>query len=262
MAIKASSTITLIRVDDGDNGIIIQASAPANPYAGQLWQTASGAPVKRWNGSQWVLWYLDVTNLNVENLSAISSTLGTVVNPYDVIYEGEHLKGEIAISDSLVKNEYNVVDTGQKGYWQLTPLSYSMQVDDGHGNLVAGIELSAGSLLLYTNEYNKWLSLSAEMLYDTGWVKQTVLVGTGNIYARRWMGRKMIRFENYVWNNAYQDVIVLTGKFLPTYASTYTAPIWTNAGLGELFTFNLSGGVFKTTNVSGNTAFNCIVEYY
>ncbi|WP_230397971.1 hypothetical protein [Novisyntrophococcus fermenticellae] len=262
MAIKASSTITLIRVDDGDNGIIIQASAPANPYVGQLWQTASGAPVKRWDGSKWVIWYLDVSNLNVENLSAISSTLGTVVNPYDTTYEGENLTGQVTIGDALIQNDYTVSSSGQKGHWELSPLSYLMTLKNSAGNMIAGIELSAGSLLLYTNEYNQWLSLSAEMLYDTGWVKQTVLVGTGNIYARRWMGRKMIRFENYVWNNAYQNVIVLTEKFLPTYASTYTAPIWTNAGLGELFTFNLSGGVFKTTNVSGNTAFNCIVEYY
>lgn len=168
MAIKASSTITLIRVDDGDNGIIIQASAPANPYVGQLWQTASGEPVKRWNGSQWVLWYLDVENLNAENLSAISSSLGTVVNPYDTTYEGENLTGHVTIGDALIQNDYTVSSSGQKGHWELSPLSYLMTLKNSAGNMIAGVELSAGSLLLYTNEYNQWLSLSAEMLYDTG----------------------------------------------------------------------------------------------
>lgn len=62
----------------GDSGIIISATAPANPKVGQLWQTASGEPIKRWNGSSWVLYYISVQNLSVSALSAISANLGTV----------------------------------------------------------------------------------------------------------------------------------------------------------------------------------------
>lgn len=63
---------------DGDSGIIVSSTAPENPKVGQLWQTASGEPIKRWDGSKWVIYYISVENLNVETLSAISANLGTV----------------------------------------------------------------------------------------------------------------------------------------------------------------------------------------
>lgn len=63
---------------DGDSGIIVSPTAPENPKAGQLWQTASGEPIKRWEGSKWVIYYISVENLNVETLSAIAADLGTV----------------------------------------------------------------------------------------------------------------------------------------------------------------------------------------
>lgn len=43
------------------------------------WQTASGEPIKRWTGSEWVVHYLSVENLDVEVLSAIAANLGTVI---------------------------------------------------------------------------------------------------------------------------------------------------------------------------------------
>lgn len=36
----------------GDTGIIVSATAPASPVVGQLWQSAAGQPIKRWDGSQ------------------------------------------------------------------------------------------------------------------------------------------------------------------------------------------------------------------
>lgn len=63
---------------DGDSGIIVSPTAPENPKAGQLWQTASGEPIKRWDGSRWVLHYISVENLDVQTLSAIVANLGTV----------------------------------------------------------------------------------------------------------------------------------------------------------------------------------------
>lgn len=63
---------------DGDSGIIVSPTAPENPKAGQLWQTASGEPIKRWDGSRWVLHYVSVENLDVQTLSAIVANLGTV----------------------------------------------------------------------------------------------------------------------------------------------------------------------------------------
>ena len=63
---------------DGDSGIIVSPTAPENPKVGQLWQTASGEPIKRWDGSRWVLHYISVENLDVQTLSAIVANLGTV----------------------------------------------------------------------------------------------------------------------------------------------------------------------------------------
>lgn len=63
---------------DGDSGIIVSPTAPENPKVGQLWQTASGEPIKRWDGSKWVIHYIAVENLDVQTLSAIVANLGTV----------------------------------------------------------------------------------------------------------------------------------------------------------------------------------------
>lgn len=63
---------------DGDSGIIVSPTAPENPKVGQLWQTANGEPIKKWDGSKWVIYYISVENLNVETLSAIAANLGTV----------------------------------------------------------------------------------------------------------------------------------------------------------------------------------------
>lgn len=61
---------------DGENGIIVSPTAPEKPKAGQLWQTASGEPIKRWDGSRWVLHYVSVENLDVQTLSAITVNAG------------------------------------------------------------------------------------------------------------------------------------------------------------------------------------------
>lgn len=72
-------------VKDGENGtpgkdaILISETAPEKPENDQLWQTASGEPIKRWTGSEWVVHYLSVENLDVEVLSAIAANLGTVI---------------------------------------------------------------------------------------------------------------------------------------------------------------------------------------
>lgn len=78
---KTTPVIIGVRGDNGetgDSGIIVSPTAPENPKVGQLWQTASGEPIKRWDGSKWVIYYISVENLNVETLSAIAANLGIV----------------------------------------------------------------------------------------------------------------------------------------------------------------------------------------
>ena len=62
--------------EDGTSGIIVSPTPPENPKRGQLWQTASGEPIKRWDGSRWVLHYVSVENLDVQTLSAIAVNAG------------------------------------------------------------------------------------------------------------------------------------------------------------------------------------------
>ncbi len=62
----------------GKDAILISSTAPSSPVIGQLWQTASGQPIKRWDGSKWVLHYISVENLSVDKLSAIAANLGTI----------------------------------------------------------------------------------------------------------------------------------------------------------------------------------------
>lgn len=64
--------------EDGTSGIIVSPTPPENPKVGQLWQAASGQPIKRWDGSRWVIHYISVDNLNAQTLSAIAADLGTV----------------------------------------------------------------------------------------------------------------------------------------------------------------------------------------
>lgn len=79
---KTAPVIIGVRGDNGetgDSGIIVSPTAPENPKVGQLWQTASGEPIKRWDGSRWVLHYVSVENLDVQTLSAITANLGTII---------------------------------------------------------------------------------------------------------------------------------------------------------------------------------------
>lgn len=65
---------------NGTSGIIVSSVAPDSPQTGQLWQDTSTTPqlVKKWTGSSWVIWELYVENMNVNNLSALSTILGDI----------------------------------------------------------------------------------------------------------------------------------------------------------------------------------------
>lgn len=78
-------TWSKIKGEDGTDGspgkdaILISETEPEMPEIGQLWQTADGEPIKRWNGSSWVIHYISVENLDAQTLSAICADLGTVI---------------------------------------------------------------------------------------------------------------------------------------------------------------------------------------
>lgn len=80
MGLKGDKGDPGIKGSDGTSGIIVSSVAPASPQTGQLWQDTSTTPqlVKKWTGSEWVIWELYVENMNVNNLSALSTNLGDI----------------------------------------------------------------------------------------------------------------------------------------------------------------------------------------
>ena len=79
---KTTPVIIGVRGDNGetgDSGIIISPTAPENPKVGQLWQTADKQPIKKWDGKDWVIYYMSVENLDVKSLDALSANLGTII---------------------------------------------------------------------------------------------------------------------------------------------------------------------------------------
>lgn len=109
--VKARGAITLARVDDGDSGIVVSSTAPSSPAVGQLWQAASGQPIKRWDGSAWVLHYISVDNIDAATLSAITAYIGTLTGKFSgelTLPSGsaEPVKGQITIDEGLISGNY------------------------------------------------------------------------------------------------------------------------------------------------------------
>lgn len=153
---------------DGDNGIIVSATAPSNPITGQLWQNPSTNIVKKWSGSAWVIWYLDVTNLSVENLAAIAAIIGTVSNPYTTEVESEWsneaLTGKITIGGAGIKNEYTYVSNNWKGVWRLNPQSYYTELRDTSGVLRSGVIVEPDGINFYDYSTATWVGATANTL--------------------------------------------------------------------------------------------------
>lgn len=118
-------------IEDGTDGspgkdaILISETEPETPEIGQLWQMATGEPIKRWNGSSWVTHYISVENLDVQTLSAICANLGTVIAG---IIQNESESFLIDVANGCIESH----GSGIKGY---------------------GIELNEG-MLKFTNIVN------------------------------------------------------------------------------------------------------------
>lgn len=194
MSVKARGSITLIRVNDGEDGndaITVSPTAPSNPVTGQLWQTASGNPIKRWDGSKWVVHYISVENLKVDSLSAISANLGAItagsisINDTFSVTSGGILTStsgtiggwkiedtKISSSDggmsvwnemsltsdaSLSSVQYNKADSMQyrtKLYAGMIDIGYQAYGDTNNTSLERGINISGGLLNFYNASTN------------------------------------------------------------------------------------------------------------
>lgn len=166
---------------DGDSGIIVSSTAPENPKVGQLWQTASGEPIKRWDGSKWVIYYISVENLNVETLSAIAANLGTVtagliksldghffiqVNTGEIYSEDENGINSSAISKGVFVA--NGMDSGRHTSLSIFPTQIAQYFDGATISNLVNFKRD-GIYIKSTGSYE--VNISKATNYDSGKIK-------------------------------------------------------------------------------------------
>lgn len=166
---------------DGDSGIIVSPTAPENPKAGQLWQTASGEPIKRWDGSKWVIYYISVENLNVEALSAIAANLGTVtagliksqdghffiqVNTGEIYSEDENGINSSAISKGVFVA--NGMDSGRHTSLSIFPTQIAQYFD---GATISNLVIFKRDGIFVKSSGSHEINISKATNYDSGKIK-------------------------------------------------------------------------------------------
>ena len=170
---------------DGDSGIIVSPTPPENPKVGQLWQTASGQPIKRWDGSRWVLYYISVENLDVQTLSAITANLGTINAGTIASNNGNMLidanSGKIisklmdngVVDSTMELNTASLAFSGKDSGGNPANMTFSMQ-----GLTYINKNTSGRSKLVLTdgdiyaqNGNNPLIGLSSYSKYDSGEIK-------------------------------------------------------------------------------------------
>lgn len=166
---------------DGDSGIIVSPTAPENPKVGQLWQTASGEPIKRWDGSKWVIYYISVENLNVETLSAIAANLGTVtagliksqdghffiqVNTGEIYSEDENGINSSAISKGVFVA--NGMDSGRHTNLSIFPTQIVQYFD---GATISNLVIFKRDGIFVKSSGSYEMNISKAINYDSGKIK-------------------------------------------------------------------------------------------
>lgn len=170
---------------DGDSGIIISPTAPENPKVGQLWQTASGQPIKRWDGSKWVIYYISVENLDVQTLSAITVNAGELTagkiksQNNDMLIDIDAGKIVSKLMDNGVVDSTMELNTASLTFsgkdsgnnpanmtFSMQGLAYTNQNTGGRSKLV----LADGDIYAQ-NGNNPLIGLSSYKKYDSGEIK-------------------------------------------------------------------------------------------
>lgn len=181
---KTTPVIIGVRGDNGetgDSGIIISPTAPEHPKVGQLWQTASGEPIKRWDGSKWVIYYISAENLNVETLSAIAANLGTVtagliksldghffiqVNTGEIYSEDENGINSSAISKGVFVA--NGMDSGRHTSLSIFPAQIAQYFD---GATISNLVNFKRDGIFVKNSGSYEMNISKVTNYDSGKIK-------------------------------------------------------------------------------------------
>lgn len=287
--------------EKGDpTGILSQNTVPtaAQRYVGMLWKNTGAAgyingATYRWNGSSFELYIFTAENMSVSNLAAISANLGTItagtingvtingsefINPYTRSYnDGTFAQGTQRIGSAelynsgVIKNSQGTTTQSYEAIFshQLVSMTRYNGASLGDQNeLIAAMGLTFDSLTLNNQQTGFAGTLTAEMLYDTGWIKVTRLKGTaGDIYLKRYMNRILIRFDQFVWNGSANGastsnaVAILPDKVREGFPQMFTVPVWIEGNATEKFQVE-NGRLYKLSNNSGNSRITAVGEVY
>ncbi|WAX12404.1 hypothetical protein EC55P1_00012 [Enterococcus phage EC55P1] len=287
--------------EKGDpTGILSQNTVPtaAQRYVGMLWKNtgASGyinGATYRWNGSAFELYIFTAENMSVSNLAAISANLGTItagtingvtingsefINPYTRSYDGgtvaqgtQRIGSAELYNSGVIKNSQGVTTQSYETIFShqfVSMARYSGTAAGDQNKLIASMGLTFDSLTLNNQQTGFAGTLTAEMLYDTGWLKVTRLKGTaGEIYLKRYMNRILIRFDQFVWNGSANGastsnaVAILPDKVREGFPQMFTVPVWVEGNATEKFQVE-NGRLYKLSNSSGNSRITAVGEVY
>ena len=274
----------------GKDAIIISATPPTNPAKEDLWQDPNDATstVYKWDGTKWIHWGISIDNLIASNVQIENGVFkrveGALIvgsefsNPYTRRYDDGTIKiGELTIKDAETRNAGVIRNSSGliiQSYEQVISdqfIHMSRYEGDSIGDqtkLIASASMTFDLIQLNNREAGFAGSLSAEMLYDTGWLKVTRLKGTaGDIYLKRYMNRILIRFDQFVWNGSANGastsnaVAILPDKVREGFPQMFTVPVWIEGNATEKFQVE-NGRLYKLSNNSGNSRITAVGEVY
>ncbi|MDU6438093.1 MAG: hypothetical protein E6551_12995 [Lachnospiraceae bacterium] len=253
---------------DGTSGIIISQTAPENPKVGQLWQTASGEPIKRWDGSKWVIYYISVENLNVETLSAIAANLGTVtagliksldghffiqVNTGEIYSEDENGINSSAISKGVFVA--NGMDSGRHTSLSIFPTQIAQYFD---GATISNLVIFKRDGIFVKSSGSYEINISKAINYDSGKIKGPFASTNSSNYIQAELIRRgcvvtckitaLIQFPNTGSHGPFDELRIPTG-YRPAVdiVETYSELVGTSViGTGRYY-ITKDGGVSIVT---------------
>ncbi|MFS1080145.1 hypothetical protein [Enterococcus casseliflavus] len=274
----------------GKDAIIISATPPTNPTKEDLWQDPNDATstVYKWDGTKWIHWGISIDNLIASNVQIENGVFkrveGALIvgsefsNPYTRRYDDGTIKiGELTIKDAetrnagVIRNSSGVIIQSYEQVISDQFIHMSRYEGNSIGDqtkLIASASMTFDLIQLNNREAGFAGSLSAEMLYDTGWLKVTRLKGTaGDIYLKRYMNRILIRFDQFVWNGSANGastsnaVAILPDKVREGFPQMFTVPVWIEGNATEKFQVE-NGRLYKLSNNSGNSRITAVGEVY
>ena len=273
--------------EKGDaTGITVSATEPASAsrFIGMLWRnTGTNGYIKdgtyRWNGSAWELYIFVAANISVDNLAAITGKIGEIYNEYTRTYnDNTSAVGTISIKQAEIRNAGVIRNSsGVATQWYDTIFSHQLismtrysgsTVGDLSGDVLASAGLTFDTLSLMSKDTGFSGVLTAEMLYDTGWINLPLLKGSGQIRVRKFMKRYLIQFADYKWdasgpNQPADAICVLPTANNPRRNQLFNVKVWSiDPQRMDAFQLNEDGRLYKLSNNSQTLYYRNTVEVF